>query len=214
MMSGNAMELPELKRMPAILHAWYLGSDAGDIVADIVTGKVCPSGKLPFSYPVKLTDNGAMSFGAESYPGVGGQQTYKEDILVGYRWHDTKGIPALFPFGYGLSYTTFKYGKPTISGRTVSVAVTNSGKMAGKEVVQLYVGDDQASVLRPVKELKHFKKINLAPGETKTVEFTIKDEDLKFYDEASKNWKLEPGSFTLYIGSSSTDIRGKVKLSI
>lgn len=214
MMSGNAMELPELKRMPAILHAWYLGSDAGDIVADIVTGKVCPSGKLPFSYPVKLTDNGAMSFGAESYPGIGGQQTYKEDILVGYRWHDTKGIPALFPFGYGLSYTTFKYGKPTISGRTVSVAVTNSGKVAGKEVVQLYVGDDQASVLRPVKELKHFKKINLAPGETKTVEFTIKDDDLKFYDEASKNWKLEPGSFTLYIGSSSTDIRGKVKLSI
>ena len=214
MMSGNAMELPELKRMPAILHAWYLGSDAGDIVADIVSGKVCPSGKLPFSYPVKLEDNGAMSFGAESYPGVNGQQTYKEDILVGYRWHDTKGIPALFPFGYGLSYTTFKYGKPSINGRTVSVAVTNTGKVEGKEVVQLYVGDDQASVLRPTKELKHFKKISLKPGETKTVEFTIKDDDLKFYDEASRGWKLEPGSFTLYIGSSSTDIRGKVKLNV
>ena len=155
-----------------------------------------------------------MSFGAESYPGVNGTQTYKEDILVGYRWHDTKGIPALFPFGYGLSYTTFKYGKPTLNGRTVTVAVTNTGKVEGKEVVQLYVGDDQASVLRPVKELKHFKKINLRPGETQTVTFTINDDDLKFYDEASKGWKLEPGSFTLYIGSSSIDIRGKLKLSI
>ena len=200
--------------MPAILHAWYLGSDAGDIVADIVSGKVCPSGKLPFSYPMKLEDNGAMSFGAESYPGVNGTQTYKEDVLVGYRWHDTKGIPALFPFGYGLSYTTFKYGKPTINGRTVSLTVTNVGKVEGKEVVQLYVGDDQASVLRPTKELKHFKKINLKPGETQTVAFTISDDDLKFYDETSKDWKLEPGSFTIYIGSSSTDIRGKLKFSI
>jgi len=214
LMSGNAVSLPELKRMPAILHAWYLGSDAGDIVADIISGKVCPSGKLPFSYPKQLEDNGAMSFGPESYPGVNGKQTYMEDILVGYRWHDTKKIPALFPFGYGLSYTTFKFGKPSINGRNVSISVTNTGNYEGKEVVQLYVGDDKASVIRPLKELKHFKKINLKVGETKTVEFTINDDDLKFYDETSHSWKLEPGSFTIYIGNSSTDIKGKVKLEI
>lgn len=215
LMSGNAMELPQLKRMPAILHTWYLGSDAGDIVTDIISGKVCPSGKLPFSYPAHLEDNGAMSFGAESYPGVNGSETYKEDILVGYRWHDTKKIPALFPFGYGLSYTTFKYEKAImVNGRTVKINVTNTGKVEGKEVVQLYIGDDEASVLRPVKELKHFKKISLKPGETKQVEFTVTDDDLKFYDEASKGWKLEPGQFTAYIGSSCTDIKGKVKFTV
>lgn len=213
LMSGNAIELPAVKRMPAILHAWYLGSDAGDIIADIITGKVCPSGKLPFSYPVRLEDNAAMSFGEESYPGINGTVTYKEDILVGYRWHDTKHIQALFPFGHGLSYTTFKYGKPTIHGRTVTVNVTNTGNVEGKEVVQLYIGDDKSSVLRPVKELKHFKKIGLKPGESQQVEFTITDDDLKFYNESSHTWTLEPGTFTIYIGSSSTDIKGKVRLT-
>ncbi len=214
LMSGNAIQLPEVQSMPAILHAWYLGSDAGDIIADIITGKVCPSGKLPFSYPVRLEDNAAMSFGAGSYPGVNGTVTYKEDILVGYRWHDTKHIPALFPFGHGLSYTIFKYGKPEIHGRTVSVVVTNTGTVEGKEVVQLYIGDDKSSVLRPVKELKHFKKIGLKPGESRQVEFTITDDDLKFYDETTRTWTLEPGTFTIYIGSSSTDIKGKVKLTV
>lgn len=214
LMSGNAIELPAVKRMPAILHAWYLGSDAGDIIADIITGKVCPSGKLPFSYPVRLEDNAAMSFGAESYPGVNGTVTYKEDILVGYRWHDTKHIPALFPFGHGLSYTTFKYGKPTIQGRTITVNVTNTGNVEGKEVVQLYIGDDKSSVLRPVKELKHFKKIGLKPGESQQVEFTITDDDLKFYDESTHTWTLELGTFTIYLGSSSTDIKGKVRLTV
>lgn len=214
LMSGNAIELPAVKRMPTILHAWYLGSDAGDIITDIITGKVCPSGKLPFSYPVHLEDNAAMSFGTESYPGVNGTVTYKEDILVGYRWHDTKHIPALFPFGHGLSYTTFKYGKPTIQGRTVTVNVTNTGHVEGKEVVQLYIGDDKSSVLRPVKELKHFKKIGLKPGESQQVAFTITDDDLKFYDESTHTWTLEPGTFTIYLGSSSTDIRGKVRLTV
>lgn len=214
LMSGNAIELPAVKRMPAILHAWYLGSDAGDIIADIITGKVCPSGKLPFSYPVRLEDNAAMSFGEESYPGINGTVTYKEDILVGYRWHDTKHIQALFPFGHGLSYTTFKYGKPTIHGRTVTVNVTNTGNVEGKEVVQLYIGDDKSSVLRPVKELKHFKKIGLKPSESQQVEFTITDDDLKFYNESSHTWTLEPGTFTIYLGSSSTDIRGKVRLTV
>ena len=216
MMSGNAMELPELKRMPAILHAWYLGSDAGDIVADIVSGKVCPSGKLPFSYPKRLEDNGAMSFGAESYPGVNGTQTYKEDVLVGYRWHDTKGIPALFPFGYGLSYTTFAYGKASLvtygDQITVSVPVKNTGKVTGKEVVQLYVGEDKPTVLRPKKELKAFDKVELKPGEETVVTLTLNaDEACAYYDETAKSWKANKGNYTLYIGSSSTDIRQKLK---
>ena len=211
MMSGNPVELPQVKQMPAILQAWYLGSDAGDIVASLLSGKSNPSGKLPFSYPVRLADNGAMSFGKESYPGVNGKVTYKEDVLVGYRWHDTKKIPALFPFGHGLSYTTFRYGRPVLEGRTVKVSVTNTGDVAGNEVVQFYVGDDKSSVLRPLKELKHFEKISLKPGETKTVEYTVDDADLQFYDEQARSWTLEPGWFTVFVGSSSTDIRGRVK---
>ena len=136
-----------------------------------------------------------------------------EDILVGYRWHDTKKIAPQFAFGHGLSYTTFQYGKPSLSDKnmtadgklTVSIPVTNVGNREGKEVVQLYIGDDKCSVLRPQKELKHFEKIALQPGETKTVQFTITPKDLQFYDNG---WKTEPGKFTIYIGSSSRDIRG------
>ncbi len=211
MMSGNPVELPQVKQMPAILQAWYLGSDAGDIVVSLLSGKINPSGKLPFSWPVHLVDNGAMSFGKESYPGVNGKVIYKEDVLVGYRWHDTKKIPALFPFGHGLSYTAFRYGKPLLEGRTVKVSVTNTGDVAGKEVVQFYVGDDKSSVLRPLKELKHFEKISLKPGETKTVKYTIDDADLQFYDDQACAWTLESGWFTVFVGSSSTDIRGRVK---
>ena len=151
-----------------------------------------------------------------SYPGDSIRQEYKEDILVGYRWHDTKKIPALFPFGHGLSYTTFAYGKPVASAKTMSadgtltvtVSVKNTGSVAGKEIIQLYVGDDKCSVLRPVKELKHFTKIALAPGEEKMVTFTLTSDDLKFYDETTSTWIAEPGKFKVYVGASSTDIRG------
>lgn len=217
LISGNAVELPMVKKLPAIVQAWYIGSEAGDAIGDVLSGKVNPSGKLPFSFPVKLEDCGAISYGKMSYPGDSVNVEYKEDILVGYRWHDTKNIAPLFPFGHGLSYTTFSYGKPRLSSKqmkdsiTVSVDVTNTGSRKGKEVVQLYIGDDKCSVLRPVKELKHFQKIALAKGETKTVSFTITPEDLKFYDNG---WKTESGSFTLYIGSSSRDIRGKAKFNL
>ena len=146
---------------------------------------------------------------------------YKEDILVGYRWHDTKKRPARYPFGHGLSYTTFAYGKPTLSGKTIAsdgtltltLNVTNTGTREGKEVVQLYIGDDKATVLRPVKELKGFEKIALAPGETKQVTFTITPDMLKYWSEEAHDWVAETGKFTAYIGSSSTDIRGKVTFS-
>ena len=218
LLSGNAVEMPWVSRVPAIVQGWYLGSMGGKSLADILSGAVNPSGKLPFSFPAKLTDCGAHAFDELSYPGDSIKQEYKEDILVGYRWHDTKKIPALFPFGHGLSYTTFTYGKPVASAKTmaadgtltVTVAVKNTGSIAGKEIVQLYVGDDKCSVLRPVKELKHFAKVALAPGEEKNVTFTLTPDDLKFYDEASAAWKYEPGKFKAYVCASSTDVRGVV----
>ena len=218
LLSGNAVEMPWVSRVPAIVQGWYLGSMGGKSLADILSGAVNPSGKLPFSFPAKLTDCGAHAFDELSYPGDSIKQEYKEDILVGYRWHDTKKISALFPFGHGLSYTTFTYGKPVASAKTmaadgtltVTVAVKNTGSIAGKEIVQLYVGDDKCSVLRPVKELKHFAKVALAPGQEKSVTFTLTPDDLKFYDEASAAWKYEPGKFKAYVCASSADVRGVV----
>lgn len=220
--SGNAVEMPWEKKVPAIIQAWYMGSEAGNALADVISGNINPSGKLPFSYPSKLEDCGAHAFDSLCYPGDSIKVVYKDDILVGYRWHDTKNIPAKFPFGHGLSYTDFKYGKAYGSVTEISdgesfvitIPVTNTGNVTGKEVVQLYIGDDKASVLRPVKELKGFEKISLNPGETATVTFTVSPNDLKYYDETTGKWVSEPGNFTAYIGSSSTDIRAKVNFKL
>jgi len=222
LLSGNAVEMPWIGQVPAIVQGWYLGSMGGKSLADILSGAVNPSGKLPFSFPARLKDCGAHAFDELSYPGDSIKQEYKEDILVGYRWHDTKKIPALFPFGHGLSYTTFTYGRPVASAKvmaadgtlTLTVAVKNTGSVAGKEIVQLYIGDDKCSVLRPVKELKHFAKVALAPGEEKNVTFTLTPDDLKFYDEASAAWKYEPGKFKAYVCASSADVRGVVPFEI
>lgn len=256
--SGNAYDTPWIDKAPALVQSWYLGSEAGHALADIISGDVCPSGKLPFSFAYKLNDYPAHKMGAVGYPGVspdklpqpfGGEEgkplnsarllkaavegwkgidfcalpgdgtkkdeteIYGEDILLGYRWFDYFKTKVRFPFGFGLSYTTFSYGKPTIKGRTVSVTVRNSGRVAGQEVVQFYVGDDKASVIRPVKELKHFEKVALKPGETKQVSYTIDDDDLKYFDEGRHEWVAERGAFTVYVGSSATDIHGKVKFN-
>ncbi len=232
--SGNAYAMPWADKVPAILHTSYLGTMGGASMADVLTGAVNPSGKLPYSIPVRLADCGAHSFGVESYPGVESetgdvlfgvcapQQTYAEDILVGYRWHDTKKIPARYPFGHGLSYTTFAYGKPELSAKTISpdgsitltVPVTNTGSREGAEVVQLYIGDDKASVLRPLKELKAFDKITLAPGETREVKFTISPDMLAFFDADAHAWRSEPGTFTAYVGGSSTATPAKAKFRL
>ena len=238
--SGNAYAMPWVDKVPAILQSWYLGTMIGPSMVDVISGKVNPSGKLPFSFPKKLKDNGAHHFGEISYPGVEGveasnkadgfnradvnvgndpEQEYLEDIFVGYRWHDTKKIPALFPFGYGMSYTTFEYGKPVVSAIemtadntiTVTVPVTNTGNVEGKEIVQLYIHDEKSSVPRPFKELKGFKKVNLIPGQTTEVAFTITPDDLKFFDADKHMWVAEPGKFKAMIGSSSTDIRSTVQ---
>lgn len=223
--TGNAYAMPWIDKVPALLQSWYLGTMIGPSMADVISGKVNPSGKLPFSIAARLEDCGAHSFGELSYPGVedagGPRQQYMEDLLVGYRWHDTRKIPALFPFGYGLSYTGFRFGKPEISAGsiadggsvTVSIPVTNVGPMAGSEVVQLYIGDDKSTVVRPLKELKGFEKVRLEPGETATVEFEITPDDLMYFDDVAHRWTAEPGRFTAYIATSSTDIKGKCRFN-
>lgn len=213
--SGNAVEMPWIDKVPSVVQSWYLGSMSGAALTDVLSGDVNPSGKLPFSYPLELKDCPAHFYGEMSYPGDSIKVEYKEDILVGYRWYDTKKVKTLFPFGYGMSYTTFSYSKPAISSKTmtaedsiqVSVMVKNTGKVAGKEIVQLYIGDDKCSVLRPVKELKGFRKIELAPGEEKEVTFTIRAEALKFFDDKKHAWIAEPGKFKAYIAASSADVR-------
>ena len=223
--SGNAVAMPWVNKVPAIVQGWYLGSEAGNSLADVLFGKVNPSGRLPFTFPVALKDNGAHALGA--YPGVKRADSnivdleYKEGILVGYRWHDTKKVKPLFAFGHGLSYTAFEYGKVSADSRklendgkiTVSVPVTNTGSIPGAEVVQLYVSDPRCSVLRPAKELKHFSKVYLQPGETKTVAFSISRDDLGFFDAASHSWVVEPGEFIVSIGSSSDNIKGKTSFT-
>ncbi len=212
--------------MPAIVQAWFLGSEAGNSIADVLFGKANPSGKLPFTFPVALADNGAHALGA--YPGTRREGSdivdleYSEGILVGYRWHDTKKIKPLFAFGHGLSYTTFGYGKAGVSASsmgtdgtiTVSVPVTNTGNVAGAEVVQLYISDPECSVERPAKELKDFKKVYLQPGESRTVEFTVRPSDLAYFDAATHEWVAEPGRFVASIGSASDDIRTSVKFNL
>ena len=219
LMGGNAVAMPWENQVKAILQTWYLGSETGTAVVDVLTGRVNPSGHLPFSIPMKLEDCSAHSFGSIGYPGDGTTVEYKEDVLVGYRWHDTKAIPARFAFGHGLSYTTFDYGKIKWEWQgfelVFTVPVKNTGKVAGKEVVQLYVGEDNPTVLRPKKELKAFEKVLLQPDETKEVSFRLNpSEDFAFYDEATHSWKANTGDYTFYVGSSSADIRQTLKLDI
>ena len=218
LISGNAVEMPWIKEVPSIVQSWYLGSMNGPALTDILSGAVNPSGKLPFSYPVKLSDCPAIAMGSISYPGDSIKQEYKEDIMVGYRWYDTKKVKTRFPFGYGMSYTTFAYGKPVISSKTlqanssieIALTIKNTGSMAGKEIVQLYIGDEKSSVPRPLKELKGFLKVPLAPGEEKEVKFSVTPEDLMFFDDKKHEWVVEPGKFKAYIAASAEDVRATI----
>ncbi len=196
----------------AIVEAWYPGMEGGNAIAHVLFGDVNPSGKLPFTFPVKLEDSPAHKLGEyPSTPGNALKQFYKDDIYVGYRYYDTYKVAPQFAFGHGLSYTTFKYSglsvTPGKQSATVKLTVTNSGKTAGAEVVQVYLHDQQASVKRPEKELKGFQKVFLKPGESKTVTLTLDTNAFQFYSEAKKQWTLEPGKFDVLVGSSSRDIR-------
>ena len=227
--SGNAVAMPWVKDVQSIIQTWYLGSESGNAIASILFGDVNPSGKLPFSFPVGLTDIGAHKLG--EYPGKKEDLeskrdtvdvTYKESIFVGYRWLDKEKIKPLFSFGHGLSYTTFEYGKASANKKemkenesiTFSVNVKNTGSRDGAEIVQLYISDLKSSLPRPIKELKAFKKINLKKGEEQTVEFTVDKEALSFFDDAKHQWVAESGDFEALIGASSSDIKSKVKFTL
>ncbi len=210
---GNPYAMPWLDNIKGLLHCWYLGSMGGEALASVLSGKVNPSGKLPVTFAKTIEDYPYYKYGKKAYPGENKQVYYSEGIYIGYRHFDTRKVEPQFPFGYGLSYTSFKYGKPMLSSPTitnnapitVSVPVTNTGKVAGKEIVQLYIGDMECSVDRPRKELKNFVKLNLAPGETKMAEFTITLDDLKYYSEAIHGWTVEPGTFRAYLSTNSSD---------
>jgi len=232
--SGNPAALPWITKVPAVVQAWFIGSEAGEAIASVLTGETNPSGKLPFTWYASLDQCGAHATGA--YPGTWRadrkiiDEEYKEGLFVGYRWTDklSKGKSSngiintpLFPFGYGLSYTTFKLGKPSCSVNgcvtavptitsddqiTFTLPVTNTGSVAGAETIQLYVSDLKSSVERPVKELKAFRKVFLQPGETKQVSLTIDRSALSFYNDQTGQWTAEPGEFKALIGTSSNNL--------
>ena len=225
---GNPYNMPWINQVQGLLHCWYLGSEAGSALANILTGKVNPSGKLPVTFAQKYEDYPYVKYGKEAYPGITGVETpknsagevarrqvyYKEDLFVGYRGFEKDKKKPLFPFGFGLSYTTFKYGKPTIAkdndGWTLTVDVTNTGEREGKETVQLYIGRAKVPADRPVKELKNFTKLSLKPGETKTASFRITGKDLMTWDEHTHKWTYTPAKQMPYVGTSSSDIKGKI----
>jgi beta-glucosidase len=220
LLGGGPIEVaPWAGQAKAIVEAWYPGMEGGNALAHILFGDVNPSGKLPFTFPVKLEDSPAMKLGEyPSTPGNPLKQTYKDDIFVGYRYYDTYKVAPQFAFGHGLSYTTFEYGKltvkPAAQRATVTLTVRNTGKIAGAEVVQLYVKDLKSAVKRPEKELKGFEKVFLKPGEIKTVTMQLPADAFKYYDEAKKQWVLEPGQFEVLVGSSSRDIRQTGSLTL
>lgn len=217
--SGNAVAMPWAKQVPGIVQGWFLGTEGGNALASVLVGDVNPSGKLTFTFPAKLEDNGAHAIG--EFPGSK-DVNYSEGIFVGYRWAEMKKITPLFPFGHGLSYTTFEYGKVTADKTqmnasdkiTFSVKVKNSGKRDGSEVVQLYISDLKSSLPRPIKELKGFEKVALKVGEEKTVTFTIDKKDLSFFDDKKHEWVAEPGDFEAIVGASSANIKSKVKFTL
>jgi beta-glucosidase len=212
---GSAVEMPWIDKVPAVLQLWYDSQEQGNALSDVLFGDVNPSGKLPTTIPVRLQDNPAYI----NYPGENGKVRYGEGLFVGYRYYDKKELAPQFPFGHGLSYTTFEYGNLHLSaaqvmpekGLDVSCDVTNTGKRTGKEVVQVYVRDLHCSLARPAKELKAFAKIELAPGETKTVTLHLTREAFWFFDPARNGWVTEPGEMEILVGSSSRDIRLREK---
>lgn len=205
---------------PAIVWAWFNGMEGGNALVDVLSGKVNPSGKMPFTTPVSLDQSPAHALG--NFPGRDLKVNYEEDILVGYRWFDTKGLPVVYPFGYGLSYTTFDYSNLNTDKETYDQAdtiqatftLTNTGDREGAEVAQLYVSDPVCSVMRPVKELKGFKKVFLKPGESRQITLDIPVSSLAFYSEAQSQFVVEPGEFILQLGASASDIKQKISVEV
>jgi len=209
--SGTPVPMPWVGEVPAIVQAWYQGQEAGNALADVLLGHASPSGKLPVTFPKRLQDNPAY----HNWPGEDRRVTYGEGIFIGYRHYERLDIAPLFPFGHGLSYTTFAYGGVSISDTVltesnslvVSVPVTNTGNRQGKEIVQVYVRDLKSRLPRPKKELQGFGKVELAPGETKIVDIVLNKYSVGYFDKSLEAWIAEEGAFEAWVGASSVDIK-------
>jgi beta-glucosidase len=227
MTSGGSVDMNAwVDRVPALLEAWYPGQQGGTAVAEVLFGDVNPSGRLPITFERRWEDNPVHD---SYYPEADTKRVvYKEGVFVGYRGYEKAGTKTLFPFGSGLSYTTFKYSNLSIkplaaaSGsdsagprNEVSFEVKNTGTREGADVAQVYVGDSHTKVPRPAKELKGFVKVSLRPGETKKVSVILDDRSLSYYDVNAKQWRAEPGVFDVLVGRSSAEIelRGKITLA-
>ena len=220
--SGSPVAMPWADHADAIVQAWYGGSESGHALVDVLTGAVNPSGKLPFTMPLALVDGPLKT--ERQYPGIKEegsqwwQEYYDEGVFIGYRWYDTQKLAVQYPFGHGLSYTTFELADASVKksgdGFEVTAKITNTGSVAGAEVVQLYVSDTEASVERPEKELKGFEKVCLEPGESATVRFPLDRRALSFFDAEAHDWKAEPGEFHALLGTSSRDIRADLAFSL
>ncbi|HEX9784611.1 MAG TPA: glycoside hydrolase family 3 C-terminal domain-containing protein, partial [Opitutaceae bacterium] len=218
LLNGSAVAMPWVEEVPAIVEGWLGGQAGGGALADVLTGRVNPSGKLSETFPVRLADTPTYL----NFPGLDGETRYGEGVFVGYRYYDAKAIEPLFPFGHGLSYTTFAYSDVAAdstsiddtAGTQVRVTVKNTGARAGLEIVQLYVREQDARVRRPEKELRHFAKVSLAPGEEKTVTFRLERRDFAYWDTRIHQWAVKSGKFDVRIGSSSRDLPLSLTLDV
>jgi beta-glucosidase len=216
--NGTPVEMPWVDQVPGLIEAWFPGQEAGNAIASILFGTVNPSGKLPTTLGAHREDY--PDYG--NFPGVNGVVNYKEGIYVGYRHFDKDNITPLFPFGYGLSYTTFDYGALQVSSSTldpsgkitVSLPIKNTGDREGREIVELYTHDPAPKIDKPVRELKGFAKVDLAPGETKTVTLQLTPRDLAYFDVPGKQWKADAGDYEIQVGASSRDIRQKATVHL
>ncbi len=233
--SGSGINMTSWNdKVQSILYSWYLGQNGNSALAGILSGRITPSGKLPITIEKKFEDSpgyGYIPEGQQLYKGWGGDGlikgvmndiTYKEGVFVGYRWYESKKIEPLYHFGHGLSYTSFEYGKITLSTTklkkgdrlVVEFTVKNTGKFAGAETAQLYLQDVKSSVPRPIKELKGFSKVSLEPGASKVVKIVLTDRDFSFWDVNIKGWNAEPGDYNILVGAASDDIRKTAKVAI
>ena len=233
-LSGNAYAMPWLKQVPALVQAWFNGSETGHALADVLFGDVNPSGHLPFTIMPALEDYPAHQYDGAAYPGVNNEVEYKEDLFVGHRYADLYGskkplvytasgktysivpprVKPLFAFGHGLSYTTFAMGKATLSGNTLRVSIRNTGTRAGKQVVQLYVAPQKPGVVRPVKELKAFRKVSLQPGEEQVVEFNLTEQMFQYFDADVHKWTTGKGAYKLMVGTAADAIHSEVAYNL
>ena len=208
--TGSPCEMSWVDKANSILQCWFPGQEFGNSLSDVLFGEVNPSGKLPTTFPKNLSDTPAYS----TYPGKDLQMDYEEGLFIGYRWYDREEIDPLFAFGHGLSYTTFDYSnlravppKGTSSVAAFEVEITNSGSIAGKEIVQGYIKVPDSQIDRPVKELKKFEKVLLKPGESKKILFELSERDLSFWSETNQSWQVEPAEYVFEVGASAIDIR-------